>query len=93
MFSGTVPIKVGCLKDHQPLVEECLEEANEKTSIPASQLVPDEVMEYINETKDRLRNCDSDIKDAKRRINSVKTKKPKQAHVEECASSESEKED
>lgn len=62
----------------------------DKLEIPMSSLDPGEVSDFVNATKEALRNADIDIRDAKRRISSVKPKKSKNKDVDQQQSSESE---
>ena len=45
-----------------------------RAATPPSQVDPVELCDFINGEKDLLKECDADVKDAKRRINAVKPK-------------------
>lgn len=50
---------------------------------PASQVEPQKLWDFINEIKAGVKDAESDIKDAKRRINANKPKKVKQEEPNE----------
>ncbi len=49
--------------------------------IPTSHVDPQEMWDFINEVKAGVKDAESDIKDAKRRINATKPKKAKPQDV------------
>ena len=79
-----------CLQSHQELVAERLPDIQEQAQIPASQLVVEAVMAFVEDQKKALKEVDMDIKDARRRISASKgpsgKKKGKHAAQEASAS-------
>ena len=63
-----------------------------RAATPPSQVDPVELCDFINGEKDLLKECDADVKDAKRRINAVKPKRKKGQQVETQAAEHSESE-
>lgn len=80
--------KVICLKDHIHTVADVFQEVTDMMQIPASEIDPVQVGEFIDEQKATLKHVDADVKDAKRRIQGAKGPRPKKAvnTEEECAS-------
>eukprot|EP00435_Cladocopium_sp_Y103_P032467 s754_g8.t1 len=63
---------VDCLNNHVPTVERCFAELTDMLQIPASQIDPNQVGEFIDQQKLVLKDVDHDVKDAKRRISAAK---------------------
>lgn len=51
----------------------------------ASTLTPAEIAAFITEEKDDLKDCESDVKDAKRRINAAKGPKKSKKEIQQDA--------
>ena len=67
--------KVHSLEGHEPLLEEAFTNISERLAIPASQVNAQELHDFVNSEKERLKNSDADVKDAKRRISATKPKR------------------
>ena len=70
--------EVECLSDWIPTVDKGLEDCSEHVGTPVSQIALKEYMEALTDLKDRAKGVEVDVRDAKRRISSVKPKKAKQ---------------
>ena len=64
----------------------------EKAAIPQSKVDPVAIGDFIHGEKELLKECDGDVKDAKRRINAVKPKRKKRQQVDTQAAENSESE-
>lgn len=65
------------MQAHAPKAVAGLEEANEKASTLTSELDPQEVVTWMSAQKQKCGPIDTDVRDAKRRINAVKPKRKK----------------
>ena len=80
------------LTDHVQHVQASMARVMARAATPPSQVDPVELCDFINGEKDLLKECDADVKDAKRRINAVKPKRRKGQQVETQAAEHSESE-
>lgn len=78
------------MESHKHLVEGVMRQVEEMKETPASQIDPSQVDDKINCLKNSLKNCDTDIKDAKRRISAAKgPRKARQSAGQDAADSDS----
>lgn len=66
------------LKEHIPLVDEHYANIEGRMNTPLSNVDVETLRSFVADTKDQLKHVDQDIKDARRRVNSVKPKKRRQ---------------
>ena len=85
MFSN----KVECLQGHESLLRHYCSLALEKSEEPVSSIDVEASAEFINDTKQALKTVDIDVRDAKRRISSMKPKKSKRDAQQTCDSESS----
>ena len=67
--------KVESLDSHEPTLLDAFTRISEQLAIPASQVDAQELHDFVNSEKESLKNCDADVKDAKRRVSAVKPKR------------------
>ena len=82
--------KVECLQNHVPIVESHYADVCLWVEKAASQIDAEALMNFINSTKEALKEVDVDLKDAKRRLSASKPKKAKPAIRDEDSASGSE---
>lgn len=77
---------------HDADVIESYQRIQEKLALPASEIDPADIDEFIHQEKEALKDCDVDLRDAKRRINSCKPKaKPRKNKQDPDEDSDSDK--
>lgn len=82
--------KVSSLRGHEATIVQGLEDTELYTSVPVKEVDPIKFLEYIETSKGLASPIDTDLRDAKRRINAVKPKKKNVKEVkDECESDES----
>ena len=74
--------KVEALDGHVHVLDSSFAQVTEQMAIPVSQVEAQDLWNFINTVKDATKTCDSDVKDARRRINAAK---PKQRRGERAA--------
>ena len=67
--------KMSSLRGHEATIVQGLEDTELYTSVPVKEVDPIKFLEYIETSKGLASPIDTDLRDAKRRINAVKPKK------------------
>lgn len=84
---STHHLEVEALQKHQDPLEFAHRRIIEQLQTPASSVNAEELNDFINEEKTRVREADQDVKDAQRRIRAVKPKqKRSRGHADEDVS-------
>lgn len=64
--------QVRALTDHDAPVKDAMASVLEEINTPLSEIQPETVSDFISDMKEKLKDADVDLKDAKRRINAFK---------------------
>ena len=80
------------LSGHVQHAQASMERVLARVASPTSQVDPVELNCFITSQKELLKECDADVKDAKRRINAAKPKRKRGHQVEPHAAENSESE-
>ena len=70
------------LQSHQGVVDECAKRVLDEMATPLSNIDPDHVTDMIVEIKETLKDCDADLRDARRRISATKEPKKRKKTTE-----------
>ena len=66
------------LRSHEHALPDYVSETAEKANLPQSEIVPDDVYQWMEDRKPFLATVETDIRDARRRVQLVKGPKKKQ---------------
>ena len=75
--------QVQCLDGHDDVLESCYLRVQQALDVPLSEVNCEKVDELIHTEKECLKDCEADIKDAKRRISTSKPKSSKKRKLPE----------
>ncbi len=73
----SLQLKVDSLRGHEAAIVQGISDTELYTAVPVKDVEPVKFLEYIETSKSVASPIEADLKDAKRRINSVKPKKKK----------------
>lgn len=76
--------EVKCLKEHDPEIEQLHRAVIEKLKAPLSEANVEELNNFVLNHKEKAKNAELDLKDAKRRVAAAKAaKKPRKGQAEQ----------